>query len=483
MIDIQKFTPRKSPEPNRPFVNRVSELNLIQTKVNTALRGDPVHLAITCFWGPFGMGKSWLMRELERRYQFSGLREAGGSKPTVTARLDLNQKASPTLWEGHELIKENLIRQLWKQIADQINVASPNLEQASPEEWTSEFIAQATTWSSDYIILIMLDTVDDLIKNNESSFFWLEQSLIERLILTGKVLLVFTSRGELRTWKRFQVRQRVETHRLTAFDAETAGKEINSNSQDTSQLIFEHAFGHPLVTDYVSRLLQNDEHTTLITGSNSENIDIAAVREVLQAVVTEIFNPLEEPIAKVAKYISILRWVSAESLRSLIEKLDASQLGRGDVYFLDQIASLQSNHLLYWNSSQKNYELDTVLRHIITHFLEIDDLHLFGLANSYAFTFHLEHLEKYPQYLARYIPELVFHRALLKRCTLLDSQPITFQKWWETFLATKSSEVSTDAWKELLVRLKNDDELCKLANDEYTTLLSYTEEKSTQKTV
>jgi len=65
----------------------------------------------------------------------------------------------------------------------------------------------------------------------------------------------------------------------------------------------------------------------------------------------------------------------------------------------------------------------------------------------------------------------------------LDNQPITFQKWWETFLANKSNEVSTDAWKELLVRLKNDDELCRLANDEYTTLLLYTEEKSTQKTV
>lgn len=477
MIDIQKFTPRKSPEPNRPFVNRSSELNLIQTKVNTALRGDPVHLAITCFWGPYGMGKSWLLKELERRHKFGGLRGTGGGEPTVAARLDLNQKLSPTLWDGNELIKENLIRQLWKQIADQIHADSPNLEQASPEEWTSEFIAQATSWSSDYIILIMLDTVDDLIKNNESSFFWLEQSLLERLILTGKVLLIFTSRGELRTWKRFQVRQRVETHRLTAFDAETAGMEICSDSSSTSQLIFKHSFGHPLVTDYISRLLKSEEYPNPTTESNSEIINLAEVREVLQSVVNEIFSSLDAPITKIAKYISILRWISAESLRFLIEKLDASQLGRGDVYFLDQIASLQSNHLLYWNSSQKNYELDSVLRNIMTHFLEIDDLHLFGLANLHAFTFHLEHLDKYPQYLARYIPELIYHRTLLKRCTSLENPPITFQKWWEGFLANKSSEVSVDAWKELLVRLKNDDELCRLANDEYTTLLSYTEKR------
>ncbi len=482
MIDIQKFQPRRSPEPNRPFVNRVSEINLIQKKIGLARRGDPVHLAITCFWGPYGMGKSWLMRELERQFQFSGLRQSGAGKPTVTARLDLSNKYSPTLWHENEIIRENLVRELWKQIADQIKVPSQNLDQASPEQMTSEFVTHVTYWSSDHIILIMLDTVDDLIKNNEESFFWLEQNLIERLILTGKVLFIFTSRGELRTWKRFQVRQRVETHRLTAFDSETTAKELNS-STDISNLVFKHAFGHPLVTDYLGRLLENGENTNRNTELKLEDLNVSLVRDVLHTVITEIFSPLDATIAKMAKYISVLRWISAESLRFLTEKIDANQQGRGDVYFLDQIASLQSNHLLYWNSSQKNYEFDTVLRRIVTHFLEIDDFNLFGLANLNAFTFHLEHLEKYPQYLARYIPELVYHRALLERSKLIVEKPLTFQEWWKEFLETRSNEISIHAWTELLARLKNDEELYRVASKEYETLLTYTEETIAGKTL
>lgn len=482
MIDIQKLKPRRSPEPNRPFVNRTSEINLIQKKVNIAIRSEPIHLAITCFWGPFGMGKSWLLRELERQYRFSGLRDAGGNKPTLAARLDLNRDLFPVLWENNEIKREELIRELWKQLANQLNIETTILEQASPEEWANEFVAQVTSWSSDYIVLIMLDTIDDLIRKNEDSFFWLEQNLIERLVLTGKVLLIFTSRGELRTWRRFQVRQRVDSHRLTAFDSEVASKEINTDIS-TSQIVFTHAFGHPLVTDYIGTLLEKDENNKELVDLDSKGMDLSSIRDVLREVINEIFSPLSESMAKITKYISVLRWVSAESLRYLTEKLNVKQQGHGDVYYLDQITTLQSNHLLYWNNMQKNYEFDTVLRQLMTHFLEIDDSHLFGLANMNAFTFHLEHLDKYPQYLARYIPELLYHRALLEKCASTENAPIKFQEWWGQFLITNSTTISTDVWKELLIRLEQDEELHKLALDDYEILFSDTKAKVNSKEI
>src|SRR5688572_1409856 len=134
--------PRRSPEPGRPFINREQELQLIQDKLNMGLQGKEMSSTVVCFWGPFGMGKSWLLMELERRYRCVE-RRLDNTYPTITARLDLSRIISKDaqnrgisrFWQDGQLNREALIKELWQQLALQLGVEVSDLGRASPEEW------------------------------------------------------------------------------------------------------------------------------------------------------------------------------------------------------------------------------------------------------------------------------------------------------------------------------------------------------------
>jgi hypothetical protein len=473
MNNIKELKPREAPQPHRPFVNRERELGIIQRKVDIGIRGDPMPSVVTCFWGPFGMGKSWLLGEIDRRYRFSGLREVG-NRPSITARLDLTRKIVP-IWKENRLNHAYLIRELWKQLASQMKVETPDLELMSDEKWADMFVNRVTAWSSNNTILLILDTVDELLRFDEQSFFWLEEKLVERLAITSRVLLIFSSRGELRNWRRFQVRQRVDSYRLTAFDSETAGKQIRA-SRLVSEVLFQHAFGHPLVTEYLASSLENS-----ILGQirSSESIKLSLVQEVLEKVIDEVLHPLSQLEVEIARNISVLRWISVEPFRFLAEKMNFVDHGRGDVYYLDLIAMLQAHHILYWDSNQKNYEFDPVLRHLLMHFLELAAPSQFALAHLSAFEFHRDHLDRYPQYLARYVPELAYHCIILSQCASFEPPVPTVQDWWERFLEKTATDTSPEPWEEMRVALEQDIELQKLSPVDYESLITKTKARAT----
>lgn len=470
MFNNGNLQPRRFPEPQRPFVNRKKELEIVQNKVDIGIQGKPVPTVITCFWGPYGMGKSWLVGEIERRYRFSGLRDVG-CRPTLTARIDLSRERVPTLWQNNKFDRTQLVRELWKQLSEQLNMDKPTTEQLSPEQWVDEFVMKVTSWSSDFTVLLMFDTVDDLITWDEKSFFWLERTLVERLVLTDRVLFIFTSRGELRQWNRFQVRQRVDSHKLLPFDLEATGKQVGADDP-LRESLYNHAFGHPLVTDYLGSLPRNQEDITQESYDRKDSIDILMVRTVLENIVTEIMAPMKEAPPELVKCISVLRWLSIEPIHYLAEELNIFEQHHGDAYYQELIVELQRNHVLYWNGVQKIYEFDPVLRRIFSHFLEMKDPALFSNAHLAAFAFHESHLEKYPQYPARYIPELVYHRSILNNFSTLENPPITIQLWWEKYLETTSSKGFSEPWKELQDALKLDEELKLLNFDEYHKILS-----------
>ncbi len=473
-----KLQPRQSPQPERPFVNRDRELKLVRDKLDIGILGKPMPSVVTCFWGAFGMGKSWLLIELERHYVCAGP-QIIGSHPTIAARLDLSQEILPVLWQDDRINREQFIRELWKQLASQVGTDVPDLERTSADEWAEAFVDEVAAWSTKSATpLIMLDTVDDLVTLDESTFFWLEKHLVERLALTDRVLFIFASRGELRRWERFQVRRRVDSHRLTAFDAQTAGEEVKA-SPAMSEALYHHAFGHPLVTELLGTELEKRGISLQEAGKVEGLVDLAPVQAILREVIDKILKPVPEPLEKLAKRASVLRWVSVEPLRFLAESSGLVEPGRGDAYYLDDlIGRLQAHHLLYWNSDKNSYEPDPVLRRLLTYFLGLDEPTRSYKAHLAAFNFHRGHLSEYPQYLARYVPELAYHRAILDRCELWDPQLPTLQAWWEQFLL-KRVPTSREPWTELIEALERDKELQgMLPVEDYERLYSEAEKRA-----
>jgi hypothetical protein len=463
---------RSCPEPNRPFVNRLVELQIIQRKIEEGSNGDPMPLVVTCFWGAFGMGKSWLLLELERRFR-NGDVTMPAVRSVITARLDLSIERNPALWVDKRIDRENLLRELWKQLATQLhllNELTPELEGKGLEQWVDNFVNVVTAWSSKNTPLIMLDTMDDLLRLDEQAFFWLEQNVVERLTLTGRVLFVFTSRGELRQWKRFQVRRQVDSRRLFAFDEKTAGKVVGAN-RFVSKELFQHSFGHPLVTDWLGTAIENSGVHLRDDKYDHANIDKECVQKVLQEAVKSIFKPIEEIDHVLIMCISVLRWMTIESLKFILEKLELVDLGHADAHFSKLITQLQENHILYWNGSRKSYEFDPVIRHLISHFLEIDNPEQFQSCHQAAFEFHRNHLDTKPDYLARYVPELAYHRKILEQFRSIQTELPSLQEWWTDFLQRKAPSDDPEPWSELFAALKPDEELRQLSPPEYEQLL------------
>lgn len=477
MDRLQIPAPRRTPEPGRPFINREYELSLIRDKLEQGVQGKPMPSGVVCFWGTYGLGKSWLLLELQRLYRRPSP-ALPGPRPTVTARLDLNQTILPALWQDNQLNRERLIRELWKQLAEQIGgTAIPDVESTSAEEWADKFVQEVTGWAvTSATPIILLDTVDDLVREDKETFFWLEQHLVERLAMTDQVLFVFTSRAELRRWDRLQVRRRIDSHRLAAFEPGTAGQAVGA-SPEVSELLFGYAYGHPLVTEILATILEKQGVNLQAPAEVEQFLGPALARQLLRAVVAEMLRSVPEPLTNIARYISIMRWVSVESLRFLGERLELVEPGRGDAYYLDElIGRLQTHHLLYWNSDKNRYEPDPVLGRLLARLLELDQPGRFCAAHQAAFTFHQQHLQTSPQYLARYLPELAYHGAVLGRCQAASPQPLS--AWWSDFLAARPP-ASIEPWSKLLAALAEDHELQSiLPVDDYDCLYQAAEQRA-----
>lgn len=466
-----KFGRRQSPEPGRPFVDRSRELGIVRERLSIGVSGDSIPSPVVCFWGTFGIGKSWLLGHLKNRVsvleQWTQL-----SHPVITALLDLDRTV-PAVWQDDQLDRVRLVRELWKQLASDplLGAKVPNWEQASEYEWANAFVNQVTAWAARFATpMIMLDSVDDLVSHDHDAFSWLEQNVVERLAMTDRVLFIFTSRAELSNWERFQVLRRVFSHQLKAFDSSTAGHQIKA-SPNMSEALFCHAFGHPLITDYLGTELEK-RGINISAVDGGIQIDISLVQAVLRGVMEEVLKDTPELAARLAKYASSLRWFDVDQLRFLSEGLDLVRPDLGNAYYTRLITDLQSHHLVHWNGVCKEYRFDQTLRWLLCHLTELEEPAKLCKAHQLAFRFYAAHLNEYPQYLARYLPELAYHRAILDRCNVAPSEFPAFESWWARF---RDRNVSIDpaSWAALVNELEQDTELRENLSDRtYRDILS-----------
>jgi hypothetical protein len=472
MATTRRLQPCPDPEPGRPFVNRQAELQFVEGKLHVGRQGKQMTMAVICFWGASGIGKSWLLRELERCCRRNGP-QLPGPHPTLTARLDMHPKRTSALWAGDKLDVRLVVQELWRQLAAQIGASVPSLGRASAEEYAGEFVRQVTAWLAYSTPVVMLDTMDFVVRDDEAAFFWLEEHLVEQLALTDRVLFVLASRGELRRWRRFQVRRRIDSYPLAAFDAATAGQEVKANAE-VSEVLYRHAFGHPLATEYLGRVLEEQgiDPSTARAQDAEAILEPSLVRTILDEAMEYILDKVPGSLAQLAQHFGILRWINVEPLRDLAEGLGLIDAGRGDAHYLELIGQLQAHHLLYWNVDKASYEFDQALRRLLAHSLELDDTERFRKVHLAAYEYHRSHLERYPAYLARYVPEAAYHSAIASRSQALPQGMSAFRDWWGRFLSRQAIS-DPEPWKELFDVLRKDDELREaLPAGEYDLLCS-----------
>ena len=102
------------------YVNRQHEINLVLDKCKAGPGNETIPRPVVCFWGGRGIGKSWLLGELASRLKRKDPPKTAGD--TVRARLDFDPNVSgQSLWKTDGLDRVGLLRELWRQLAAQVN--------------------------------------------------------------------------------------------------------------------------------------------------------------------------------------------------------------------------------------------------------------------------------------------------------------------------------------------------------------------------
>jgi hypothetical protein len=202
----------------RYFVDREELLAQVLDKVRRLLKGEPVCQRTTAFYGPRGSGKSWLIRELDRRLrtEFAGRvsvlclvgnEQAGdGEVYSIPAKIP-----SPELTVGELL--EWALRQLLE--VDTLSFSPPLDELSTPlVAWRLQHRGRP--------LLILVDGIDEL---PPDFLRLLESYLLAPLIAGPNVLLVLGGRTrDLRpsrgyVWRTPEIKLYADEYTLEPFDA------------------------------------------------------------------------------------------------------------------------------------------------------------------------------------------------------------------------------------------------------------------------
>lgn len=420
--------------PRRPFSNRERELSLFRHLIVQGKDGSQIRPSIICFWGAHGIGKSRLLLKIQEQYHHSQPEfERWIRKPSV-ARLDLARAS--TLWEDGLLQRDELVRELWRQFALELELGGQLPSYGSPAEWADHFVSQVTAWAiQDVTPVVILDTIDDLLERDKDSFAWLEQNIIERLAMTNRVVFVFGSRRQLTTqWTRLHVKRRLLTAQLEqeyrshlqTFDAAAISIQVSAGVT-ASQLLLRYTFGHPLYTEKMASRMEA-QGLDLRTASADE-LNTAMQRSefsILQDLVRSILSQHPQDMPKIV-VLSVLRVVSLERVRALFERMALVQAGLGDDYFLNFIHQLTMANLIQRDPANKALRImEPTLRCMFLRLFELQDRDALLRSHEQAAEFYSEQIRRSHELFSIYLPELIYHRLSLSKLAdgdALDSLP------------------------------------------------------------
>jgi AAA+ ATPase superfamily predicted ATPase len=491
--------PEVKPMREKPFsfIGREPELQLIDSILEPGRQGYPMDNSIISFVGPWRIGKTALLQEIAKRFRKELGSASTESHPTITAYIDLGQLIREGKLDRKQLVRE-VCSQLWNQLGVEIDpppLATEAIRHLSIEQAAYDLRVYVKRWTSYFTPIILFDTVDALTKEDEKSFWWIEKEIMGSLVGPGRTLFVLAGRQELRRWNQFQTRRKAQLERATrflnSFDEETTGLQI-AGSPAVNAAIKRHTFGHPEAAHYLAEVLEA-QGLNLATAS-AEEVD-KVLKEILPTVLDEltkeILRDVPKELKEIARRASVLRWISSEPLSFLAKylKLEDEERIKKEIvsgsytteegYYLDIIGQLQEAAVLNRNVAEADFRIPLPLRQLLDHALELKDPKAYGLAHQAAFLFHVDQLEQYPDYLARYVPEAIYHNLRLN--TLEDEHPEFYDPnphnrmfcitmagpiddWWPhhfdySWKQSGKEPPGQKAWQELAEALEEDGEL------------------------
>lgn len=396
--------------PSTLFVNREQDIAKLDGLRNTIDRPGEANYLSKCvvnIYGAPGIGKSALLRKLERDWQaetrsvfFIDLHEKGFQTEATQQKIRFCQQILTQLPDPDE----SRVAALQQQLV-QLDAQHDERLDALGEE----LVALMKQRKEQRIMLLLIDACEQA---SDAFFAWLERRIMLPIIhdpqeQQTRALCLMASQLLLR-WRQHNVRRRVEVQQLVPLSAKATTKlidyTINGQPADESdtpydpdpsiialgQQLYGLTFGHPLATraalEHLDLQKQPEELHQWI-----EEHRLGVSREIVQrlrkhaTLSLPAFQAQQRSVPhttawegwQILEALSILREFEVNSMRVVLGTYNATYRDTSQSMLLIYIRELLETRFAIWNSELRAYQVAAPIRRIIAYHLAIHNEKLY----------------------------------------------------------------------------------------------------------
>lgn len=368
---------------------------LIET-VRSNTFGDPLFVNL---FAPRGFGKTFLLEQVREEY----------ARVLPVSLVCVNDFCAE---DGKMIILQDLLIHIINDLAmglpRRIDLP-PDYESWTDEEQLARLLLDIVSDANKYekVPLFLIDDYD-LIPERQDR--WFRQSVLGPLAQTRRIVVILTSKSELR-FTEIEIRMRLENRELLGLDAETVSSAL-PDYEETAEQIYRVTGGVPFLVEALAKHLEEAQVTTLADfRAQAKHLIVEYHRASVRAYVEDkVLAGLPSEVGKAVPVLALLRRFNPRMLQALLPRLlPEFYQGYRTAGYLDLIDCLRP--WVRWRR-QGGYTIHPALRMVLRGYILTTDQKLYERANRQAVGLYREWLKR--EYRPHYVIELLYHVLALQ---------------------------------------------------------------------
>jgi hypothetical protein len=279
--------------------------------------------------------------------------------------------------------------------------------------------------------------------------------LLLPLVRHNKLVGAFGSQIVLR-WRQFEVRRRVKAKALGALDVELTRQQLNDNPA-LGQAVFEITFGHPFANEVVFGLVFPQDSPLDWLKENR----ISVAEQVVAALQKRILSEMTAELKQIFGVIALFREFDVNTLRVVLPKFYPEFEHRSQSALIISIKQLLDTRLVSWSDEQRAYQIDTTVRRIFAHALELSDPERYAAIRAAAVDYYAQLIRDIPGSRNVYFVEFCYHSLYKADWQMYNQEQIQeiFEQFFRYYISPDGRFLDQQSITGLRELLSKDQEL------------------------
>jgi hypothetical protein len=392
---------------NRPgyhrdlFVDRIHDLNRLRSKILLACNESIIKEPIINIWGVGGIGKTWLLHHIHDLYRNDISKEGQLTDcKTMSALFAFNQSGYDPMIIVHDIF-QSYNRQI-NENADEKYIQDYQFNDIQ------SCILDIGNMAKKYILILLFDCTESV---NQDIWYEIEKTIIEPLVVTGRVIIIIAGRSQVIQWKRFEVRRRVantEETLMAPFSKQVVAEQLQRRNYTFDiDAIYPYTAGSPLLAEIIAQTLTSQQ---LVRSEATDQK--AAILNCLINLEQHFLENIPAKYKPILDTVIVLRQYGLLALKFMLAKHEefTSDTVHTDGYYLMILRGMaHETDIVWWQHSKRAYITSDIVRRTRTQRLLLQEPNQFRSYHEYAVHMYRQWAEEEPRASEEYLMECVFH--------------------------------------------------------------------------